>query len=150
MSSWIMRRATPHDWPKIAALLAIADLPLAGAEANLSDYFLAFRDDVLLGSAGLERYGDIALLRSVAVAVPERGHNLGQAIVQQALAYAASLEVRQVVLLTTTAEDFFLRFGFRPINRAEFPVAAQASVEFQEACPASATGMSLMLEVEQR
>jgi amino-acid N-acetyltransferase len=149
MSSWLVRRATSHDWPGLATLLTIADLPLAGAEAHLSDFFLAFRDDVLIGSAGLERYGDTALLRSVAVAVPERGHNLGQALVQQVLAYAASLEVRQVVLLTTTAADFFLRFGFRPISRAEFPVEAQASVEFQEACPASATAMSLVLEMEQ-
>ena len=149
MSSWIMRRATPHDWPKLAALLAMADLPVVGAEAHLSDFFLAFRDDVLIGSAGLERYGDTALLRSVTVASTERGHGLGQALVQQVLAYAASLEVRQVVLLTTTAADFFLRFGFRPISRAEFPLSAQASVEFQEACPATATGMSLMLEEEQ-
>src|SRR6059058_1146192 len=118
MSSWIMRRATPYDWPEIAALLATADLPLAGAEAHLSDFFLAFRDDVLIGSAGLERYGDTALLRSVAVASTERGHSLGQALVQQVLTYAASLGVRQVVLLTTTA-DFFLRFGFQPISRAE-------------------------------
>src|SRR5437016_13390572 len=150
MSSWIMRRATPHDWPKLEALLATADLPLAGAEAYLSDFFLAFRDDVLIGSAGLEHYGDIALLRSVAVASTERGHRLGQALVHQLLAYAATLEVHQVVLLTTTAADFFLRFGFQPINRAEVPLAAQASVEFQEACPASATGMSLVLEGEQR
>ena len=150
MSSWIIRRATPHDWPKLAALLATADLPLAGVEAHLSDFFLAFRDDVLIGSAGLERYGDIALLRSVAVTVPERGFGLGQALVRQLLAYATSLEVRQVVLLTTTAADFFLRFGFRPISRAEFPRASQASMEFQEACPASATTMSLMLEEEQR
>ena len=149
MSSWIMHRATPHDWPKLAALLATADLPLVGAEAHLPDFFLAFRDDVLIGSAGLESYGNTALLRSVAVAVPERGHHLGQALVQQVLAYAASLGVRQVVLLTTTA-DFFLRFGFQPISRAEVPSAAQASVEFQEACPASATGMSLVLEGEQR
>src|SRR5712691_8716653 len=149
MSSWIMRRATPHDWPKIAALLATADLPLAGAEAHLSDFFLAFRDDVLIGSAGLERYGDTALLRSVAVALTERGHGLGQALVQQALAYAVSLEVRQVVLLTTTAADFFLRFGFQPISRAEVPLAAQASVEFQGVCAAAATGMSLVLEVDE-
>jgi len=67
MSSSIMRRATPHDWPKMTALLATADLPLAGAEAHLSDFFLAFRDDVLIGSAGLERYGDSALLRSVVI-----------------------------------------------------------------------------------
>jgi amino-acid N-acetyltransferase len=150
MSSWIMRRATPHDWPKIAALLATADLPLDGAEAHLSDFFLAFREDVLIGTAGLERYGDTALLRSVAVASTERGHRLGKALVQQVLAYAASLEVRQVVLLTTTAADFFLRFGFQPISRAEFPMTAQASVEFQEVCLATATGMSLILEVEQR
>jgi amino-acid N-acetyltransferase len=150
MSSWIMCRATPHDWPKIAALLGTADLPLAGAEAHLSDFFLAFRDDVLIGSAGLERYGDTALLRSVAVASTERGHCLGQALVQQVLAYAASLGVRQVVLLTTTAADFFLHFGFQPISRAEVPRASQASVEFQEACPASATVMSLVLEGEQR
>ena len=42
MSSWIMRRATPHDWPKIAVLLAAADLPLAGAEAHLSDFSWPF------------------------------------------------------------------------------------------------------------
>jgi amino-acid N-acetyltransferase len=145
-----MRRATPEDWQRLADLLAIADLPLAGAEAHLSDFFLAFRDDVLIGSAGLERYGDTALLRSVAVAAPERGHGLGQALVQQMIAYAASLEVCQVVLLTTTAADFFLRFGFRPISRAKFPKAAQMSVEFQEARPATATGMSLALVVEQQ
>src|SRR3989441_12234033 len=144
MSSWIMRRATPHDWPKLEALLATADLPLAAAEAHLSDFFLAFRDDVLIGSAGLERYGDTALLRSVAVASTERGHSLGQALGQQVLAYAVSLEVRQGVLLTTTAADVFLRFGFQPISRAEVTLAAQAWVELHEACPASATVMSLV------
>src|SRR5437660_7671197 len=150
MSSWIMRRATPHDWSKLAALLATADLPLAGAQAHLSDFFLAFRDDVLIGSAGLELYGDTALLRSVVVASTERGQNLGQALVQQVLAYAASLGVCQVVLLTTTAADFFLRFGFQSISRSEVPLAAQASMEFQEACPAYATSMSLTLELAQR
>ena len=149
MSSWNIRQATPYDWQSLATLLMAANLPLAGAETHLSDFFLAFRHDDLIGSAGLERYGDTALLRSVAVTVPERGHNLGQALVQQVLAYAASLEVRAVVLLTTTAADFFHRFGFRPINRAEFPLIAQASVEFQEACPSSARAMSLVLEVEQ-
>src|SRR5438094_10265589 len=118
MSSWIMRPATPHDWAEIAALFATADLPLAGVQAYLSDFFLGFRDDVLIGSAGLERYGDTALLRSVAVAIPERGHGLGQALVQQVLTYAVLLGVRQVVLLTSTAADVFLRFGCQPVRRA--------------------------------
>ena len=150
MTSWTMRRATRHDWPKIAALLATADLPLAGADEHLPDFFLAFREDLLVGTAGLERYGDTALLRSVAVASTERGQGLGQALVRQALAHAASLGLRQVVLLTTTAADFFPRFGFEPINRAEVPLAVQASVEFQEACPASAAVLSLVLEPGKR
>ena len=150
MSSWTIRQATPHDWQSLATLLMAADLPLDGAKSHLSDFFLAFRDDVLIGSAGLERYGDTGLLRSLAVAVPERGHGLGQALVKHLLTYATSLRVRQVVLLTTTAADFFLRFGFQPISRAEFPMAAQASVEFREACAASATAMSIALVEEQR
>ena len=150
MTSWTMRRATRHDWPEIAALLAAADLPLAGVDEHLPDFFLAFRGDLLVGTSGLERYGDTALLRSVAVASTERGQGLGQALVRQALAHAASLGLRQVVLLTTTAAAFFPRFGFQPINRAEVPLAAQASVEFQEACPASAAALSLVLEPGKR
>ena len=42
MTSWTMRGATRHDWPKIAALLTTADLPLAGADEHLPDFFLAF------------------------------------------------------------------------------------------------------------
>jgi amino-acid N-acetyltransferase len=146
MSPRIMRRATPEDWPKIAKLLATADLPLAGVQAHLTNFFLAFRENDLIGTAGLECYGETALLRSVAVTAPERGHGLGQELVLQVLAYAASLGVRQVVLLTTTAADFFVRVGFQPISRTAFPKAARASVEFEEACPASATVMSLQLE----
>lgn len=148
MTSWTIRRATAHDWPHLAHVLTAADLPLAGVEEHLSDFFVAFRDEVFIGSAGLERYGDTALLRSVAVAPTERGQGLAQALVRQTLAEAASWSVRQVVLLTTTASDFFPRFGFQPISRTEVPLAAQASVEFQEACPVSATVMSLVLPLE--
>ena len=148
LTSWTMRRATPHDWPNIAALLLKAHLPLAGAEEHLSDFFLAERDGILIGTAGLERYGNTALLRSVAVAPTERGQGLGQALVQQAIAEAAASGLCQVVLLTTTAADFFPRFGFRTIQRADVPLPAQDSIEFQEACPASATVMSFMLEPE--
>ncbi len=73
MSDWTIRRATAHDWPRLAALLEMAELPLAGAEAHLPDFLLAFRADALIGSAGLECSGGSALLRSVAVAPPSVG-----------------------------------------------------------------------------
>jgi amino-acid N-acetyltransferase len=148
MTSWTIRRATPHDWPQIASLLSTVDLPRDGAEEHLPDFFVAFRDDVFIGTAGLELYGDTALLRSVAVAPTERGQGFGQALVRHTLNEAAAWGVSQVVLLTTTASAFFPRFGFQPISRTEVPLVAQASVEFQEACPASATVMSLTLEPE--
>ena len=103
----------------------------------------------MIGTSELERYGYTALLRSVAVAPPERGQEMGQALVQKAIKYASTLGLHQLVLLTTTAADFFPRFGFQPISQAEVPLEAQASVEFQEACPASATVMSLMLKPEE-
>ena len=43
--------------------------------------------------------------------------------------------------LTTTAERFFPRFGFERITRDDVPASVQASIEFREACPASATVM---------
>src|SRR5690349_8957745 len=142
MTSWNVQQATVHDWPRVAALLVAADLPLAGTEDHLSDILLAYKDESLLGSAGLERYGDTALLRSVAVAPAARGQGLAQPLVRLAVDQAQRAGVKQVVLLTTTAADFFPRFGFRTIQRADMPLAAQASVEFQEACPASAAVMS--------
>lgn len=134
------RPATPADWPAIAALLTQAELPLAGADEHLADFTLAISDDgALAGLAGMEIYGDVALLRSVAVA--ERGQGLGQALVREVIAAAQARGIRQIALLTTTAAGFFPRFGFRPVERSDMPEALHASREFQGACPASAVAM---------
>ena len=37
--------------------------------------------------------------------------------------------------------EFFPKFGFEQIARADVPASVQASVEFQSACPASAVVM---------
>ena len=44
-------------------------------------------------------------------------------------------------LLTTTAERYFPRFAFKRITREDVPDSLQASVEFRDACPASAVVM---------
>jgi amino-acid N-acetyltransferase len=138
-----MRPAKPSDWEQLAALLTVARLPLAGAKESLSGFVLAFRGEELAGSAGLERYGADALLRSVAVAEAERGRGLGVALVQALLAKAAGEGVANIVLLTETAESFFARLGFRRIPREDAPASVRASVEFQSVCPQSAAVMIL-------
>lgn len=139
------RPAEIGDWPRVADLLSAADLPLEGAEDHLGDFQLAERDGTLVGCAALERYGRDGLLRSVAVWPEERGAGLGRALVGRVLERAAADGLHTVALLTTTAPDYFPRFGFRAIPRAAVPAAVQASVEFREACPASAVAMRLEL-----
>lgn len=145
MKSYMLRRATPADWPQISRLLAAAKLPLAGAQEHLSGFLLAVRNGTILGAGALEYYGEAALLRSVAVVAPGRGRGIGTELVRRLLDQARARGVRQVVLLTTTAADYFPRFGFRPVSRDAVPAAVQASAEFQGACPDSATVMLLDL-----
>jgi len=134
-----IRLATAADWPQIAGLLTAADLPLDGADDHLDDFYVVTGEHTLVGVAGLEVYGDAALLRSVVVAA--RGQGLGQRLVRHVLDAARARGIRQVVLLTTTAADFFPRFGFRRIARAAAPTAVQESQEFQGACPDTAVVM---------
>ena len=62
------------------------------------------------------------------------------------LVLARERGVSAIFLLTTTAEDFFPRFGFERVSRAAVPESVRASVEFQSACPASAVVMALPIE----
>ena len=139
------RPATQADWPAVSQLLASSQLPLDGAYEHLDTFELAFKNDVLVGVAGLEIYGKAALLRSIAVLETERGHGLGQQLTERAIKQAQALGLHQLVLLTETAKAFFPRFSFQPIARADAPQSVQASVEFQGACPDSATVMQLHL-----
>ncbi|HYF76982.1 MAG TPA: arsenic resistance N-acetyltransferase ArsN2 [Symbiobacteriaceae bacterium] len=137
--------ATGADWLEIEALLTGAGLPVAGAQEHLEHFVCARQGERLVGVAGIEVHDDAALLRSVAVADSERGAGLGRHLVQIMLDYARALGLSHVGLLTTTAGDYFPRFGFRTVERSELPAAFQASQEFRGACPDSAVAMLLDL-----
>lgn len=134
--------AQAQDLAPVLDLLRASDLPTDDLERHLATTLVARRDGRVIASAALELYGTAALLRSVAVAPPARGTGLGQRITTAVLDLAATLGVRTVYLLTTTAGEFFPRFGFRPIERAAVDPAVQASVEFTTACPSSALAMA--------
>jgi L-amino acid N-acyltransferase YncA len=141
----VIRPAAPADWPRIATLLSASALPLDGAHEHLADFVVAERDASVVGCAAVERYEDAGLLRSVAVAASERGRGTGAALVEQCLTNAARSGLSTLVLLTTTAADYFPRFGFVVVDRSVVPDALRASEEFRGACPASATVMQLAL-----
>jgi amino-acid N-acetyltransferase len=137
-----LRAARPDDRPAAEALLGALDLPLAGLDACFSTSWVAeAADGPLVGLAGVELYPDGALLRSVAVHPDWRGTGLGRALVGRALDGARAAGARDAYLLTTTAERWFPRFGFVAIARDEVPPGVRQSIEFREACPASAVVM---------
>jgi amino-acid N-acetyltransferase len=145
-----LRLATSDDLPEILALLGDSKLPVAGVREALSHFIVAYRADRLVGVVGFEAYGRYALLRSAAVRSSEQGSGLGRALVEQLLAEAERNGVRELYLLTTTAQRWFVRFGFEEVARDDVPEAVRRSVEFNGACPETAVVMRRQVRGESR
>jgi amino-acid N-acetyltransferase len=133
--------ARPDDAAAILDLLERSALPTDGWIDHLGATLVARDAGRIVGSAALEIYGDGALLRSVAVDESLRGHGLGVSLTHAALALARARGIRDVFLLTTTAERFFPKFGFVRVSRDAVPPGVRQSIEFTSACPASAVVM---------
>lgn len=136
-----LRPARPSDEAAIHTLLIDAGLPTTGVRESLHHFIVAEAAGRLVGVAGLEVHGSDGVLRSVAVAAAMRGQGLGGRLTDRVLEEARSEGLGRVYLLTTTAESYFPRHGFRRIERSDASAAVQRSVEFRDACPASAVAM---------
>lgn len=142
-----IRGASSGDIEAISSLLAQLDLPLAGVEQHLRDFFVAVTRKDVVGTGGVEIYGTEGLLRSVAVAPSLQGKGVGMALASRALAHARERSVESVYLLTATAEGYFKKLGFAPIDREAVPGAVRESAEFTHACPETAICMYKRLSV---
>ncbi|MFP6860265.1 arsenic resistance N-acetyltransferase ArsN2 [Pseudomonas sp.] len=124
------------------ALLTAAGLPTADLAAEHFAHFIAvgpaYTPEALIG---LQPYGEAALLRSLVVSPMTRGKGYGGALVAEIEAYAQQLGVRELYLLTNTAEAFFTRHGYSLLDRADVPEAIRQTAEFSNLCPASAACM---------
>lgn len=143
------RPASSKDWPDIQRLLLTAGLPLDGAQDHLARFVVGESGGKLVCAAGLECYGANALLRSVVVDAQARGAGWGKHLLAQLTKQASEQGVSQLYLLTTTAESYFSRLGFRAVNRARIPKQLERSRELQGACPASATAMTMKISSPQ-
>ena len=124
------------------ALLAEAQLPTQDlTEAHCDHFFFAGPPSRPTGLVGLELFGDVALLRSLVVGAERRRQGEGMALLAHAEHYARTRGVRQLYLLTTTAEAFFAKRGYVPATRESAPPAIRATREFAGLCPASSAFM---------
>ena len=136
-----IRQATRSDLGAVESLLSASNLPLDGVKENFSTFVVAEDQGAIAGAIGLEKFGPVALLRSAVVSPEYRGSGVGSSLVEKVLERAEEEGIEELFLLTTTAENYFPRFGFTRTNRSAVPPAMQASAEFQGACPDSAAVM---------
>jgi len=136
-----VRAAAFSDLAAVEKLLTASGLPLDGVRDAFSTFVVAESGDDIIGVAGLERAGNDALLRSVAVHPDWRSHGIGRALVTRVISDAEARGLRALYLLTTTADRYFPGFGFHVVTREEVPNIVRETVEFRSACPASATVM---------
>ena len=110
-----LRHATQADWPAIEALLLANKLPTDGAQAHLNTYLLAVANGEVIGSAGAEVYGQIALLRSVAVAPGLHKQGIGRLLLDRMLLEAGRRDIgrRRIALLWTTLRLLVSQFEER-------------------------------------
>ena len=135
---------TAEEKKKVLTLLQSNELP-AEDIGEATRLFALWKDEVLIGSGGLEYYGSVALLRSVSVSGKAKEKGYGSFITANLEQIARSEGMRELILLTTTAGDFFTKQGYQHISRDQVPLAVQSSSEFASVCPASALVMSKLL-----
>lgn len=125
----------------IQGLLKSCDLPYTDIEKHIDNFVFIDDGNRLIGCVGLEVYGDFALLRSLAVDKEYQNQGWGKNLTKQILQYAQARHVKELYLLTTTAESFFQKLGFKTVNKNAAPEIIRSTGEFSSLCPSTAVLM---------
>ena len=140
-----VRQASGPDLPSIAQLLHDGGLPAGAARERVGRTVVAEADRRVIATAAWEQLGGVALLRSVAVGTDQRGTGIGMLVVAAALRQVVRAGITDVSLVTTDAEGFFARCGFRTIPREELSPEVAAHRQITRECPTTAPVMKLSL-----
>ena len=144
---YVLRQATADDLTKVQELLVSRGLPTAGVENNIIHFLLATsKNNELLAVIGMERAGSNGLLRSLVTDPNFCKRGIAAELVNSVLAVARKQGVKNLYLMTQTAEKYMKRFGFKTIERQKIPENLLKQSELTTVCPTCSTGMSLELE----
>lgn len=138
-------RLKAADLTRLETLLRDNRLPSDDCAAQLPAFHGIFDASRLVAAGGLEAAGEYALLRSVVVDKAYRGRGLAWALTDHLIAEARRRRLHALYLLTETAEEYFVRFGFARVNRETAPATIRKTRQFADLCPDSAVFMQLRL-----
>ncbi len=128
--------------PQITELLAESGLPTEDlCEQDLSLFLVEESSEGVHAVGGLERHGNLALLRSIATSAVFRGHGMAGGIIVELERLAKKEGFEELYLLTESTVDYFESKGYVRLKRSEVPVSIRNSRQFSSLCPDSATVM---------
>lgn len=126
---------------RVITLLQSLHLPTEDLTGNLENFFVALGANEIIGTVGLEIYGEYGLLRSLAVDPQLQGKGIGHSLVSYIEQYAQNKGLKELYLLTETAKDYFEKKTYQLIARDKAAEAIKQSAEFSHVCPQSAVLM---------
>lgn len=141
MTDFIIREAKIDDLNKIISLLDNSFLPSVDIENHLPNFLVLETSATLIGTIGMECYGDTALLRSLAIQKDYRNKGYGQELCYALLSRVKKMNINSIYLLTETAEGFFSKEGFQKIAREDAPHSIKQTQEYSNLCPEGAVCM---------
>ncbi|KJR43917.1 N-acetyltransferase GCN5 [Candidatus Magnetoovum chiemensis] len=127
----MLRKAIPPDVKYIHALLQfygkkgeLLARPLSELYDHIRDFWVYADDNTkkIYGCCALQFcWDDLAEIRSLAVVESENSKGIGTMLVDRTIQEAVSYKIPKLFTLTYRP-DFFKRFGFNKIDRAELPI----------------------------
>lgn len=116
----------------IRAILGEVSLPADIVSDEVNDFLVLESERGPSGCVALARFGEDAILHSLAVKPDIRGVGYGWMLADQIIGGARRLGVRRIYLLTHTATDFFAeKHGFRVIDLSTVAKAVAESRRFR-------------------
>jgi len=103
--------------------------------------FVVEENDTVVGTVAVQYDFNVALLRSLCVSDDKRNTGIGETLVEFIEHYVQKQGVQSVYLLTTTAENFFLKKGYKKMDRKEVPEFIKNTKEYSVLCSASSSLM---------
>ena len=133
-----------NGFSEALALIKRNSLPIEDISTS-TKLFSITKDNEIAGTIGIEFYNKVALLRSLAVTETYRSKGIGGKLVEHIEKFAKQNAVKELILLTTTASDYFSKRAYQTIERNHVPEEIKKSSEFSSTCPSSAVIMKKVL-----
>lgn len=136
-----IQSAGQKDLAAVIELLSANHLPVSDLVQEDVQILIAYANEELVATIGLEKHGSTGLLRSLAVKETFRNKKLAERMLEVFYSLCQLENITDVYLLTSTAVNYFKDKGFQKVAREMVPAVIKRTREFRSICPASAVVM---------